>query len=95
MFRFFIFFYNPLPPSAFFFILSLSIASFYNGRGELNIIHPIFYYYTLFVSEIITAEAEVKEEFVPLDVKVELKEGDTPIEFNIDGQAAGCMKGKA
>ena len=43
----------------------------------------------------VTAETEVKEEFVPLDVKVELIEGDTPIELNLETQAAGCIKGEA
>ena len=43
----------------------------------------------------VTAETEVIEEFVPLDVKVELIEGDSPIELNLETQAAGCIKGEA
>ena len=50
-----------------------------------------------FVSEkmAVTMETEVKEEFVPMNVKVELTEGDTPIELNLDAQADGSIKGEA
>ena len=46
-----------------------------------------------------TEEGRMKEEslpvedFVPLEVKVELTEGDTPLEFNMDGKA-GCTQGQ-
>ena len=53
--------------------------------------------YMFFVSEkmAVTMETEVKEEFVPMNVKVELTEGDTPIELNLDAQADGSIKGEA
>ena len=33
-----------------------------------------------------------QEECLPVDVKVELTEGDTPLEFNVDGKT-GCIEG--
>ena len=39
----------------------------------------------------VTVRTEVKEEFVPLDVKVEMAEGDAALEFNQDANAAVCI----
>ena len=41
----------------------------------------------------VTVRTEVKEEFVPLDVKVEMAEGDAALEFNQDANAALCIEG--
>lgn len=41
----------------------------------------------------VTMKTEVKEECLSMDVKVELTEGDTPLELKLDAQADGCIKG--
>ena len=50
-------------------------------------------FYLWLFSEImaVTVRTEVKEEFVPLDVKVEMAEGDAALEFNQDANAAVCI----
>ena len=50
----------------------------------------------VFFSDImaVTMKTEVKEECLPMDVKVELTEGDTPLELKLDAQADGRIKGE-
>ena len=42
----------------------------------------------------VTAETEVKEECLPLDVKVGSTEGDKPLKLKLDKKAQDCITGE-